>query len=144
MNTVDTKAQQWLEQKERVQQEQTKLDEITNDIADLNEFSARDQNDYGRQIKISGDNYTIILTRPTSTTWDQSKLKNLDYPEVIVYEPKVNKRKLQELDSESQDEINACSTVSIFNKDGSYKKPQIKIETQEMTPDIIEDIGADI
>ena len=61
MNTVDTKAQQWLEQKERVQQEQTKLDEITNDIADLNEFSARDQNDYGRQIKVSGDNYTIIL-----------------------------------------------------------------------------------
>ena len=86
----------------------------------------------------------IILTRPTSTTWDLSKLKNLDYPDVIEYEPKVNKRKLQELDGESQDEINACSTVSIFNKDGSYKKPQIKIDTREMTPDIIEDIGADI
>jgi hypothetical protein len=140
MHNVDTKAREWLEQKERVQQEQAKLDEITDEIANLAEFSAKDQNDYGRQIKSSGINYTILLTRPTSTTWDQSKLKNLDYPEVIVYEPKVNKRKLQELDSESQDEINACSTVTIFNKDGSYKKPQIKIEAQE----ILEDIGADI
>tara|TARA_E500000081_G_scaffold8930_1_gene10598 strand:+ start:303 stop:725 length:423 start_codon:yes stop_codon:yes gene_type:complete len=140
MINVDTIALKWLEQKERVQQEQAKLDEITNEIADLSEFSARDQNDYGRQIKVSGENYTVNLTRPTSTTWDQSKLKNLDYPEVIEYEPKVNKRKLQELDSESQDEINACSTVSIFNKDGSYKKPQIKIEPQEIT----EDIGSDI
>ena len=140
MNTVDTIALKWLEQKERVQQEQAKLDEITNEIADLEEFSARDQNDYGRQIKVSGENYTIYLTRPTSTTWDQSKLKNLDYAEVIEYEPKVNKRKLQDLDSESQDEINACSTVSIFNKDGSYKKPQIKIEPQAIT----EDIGSDI
>ena len=132
MHNVDTKAREWLEQKERVQQEQAKLDEITDEIANLAEFSAKDQNDYGRQIKSSGINYTILLTRPTSTTWDQSKLKNLDYPEVIVYEPKVNKRKLQELDSESQDEINACSTVTIFNKDGSYKKPQIKIEAQEI------------
>lgn len=140
MINVDTIALKWLEQKERVQQEQAKLDEITNEIADLSEFSARDQNDYGRQIKVSGENYTVNLTRPTSTTWDQSKLKNLDYPEVIEYEPKVNKRKLQELNSESQDEINACSTVSIFNKDGSYKKPQIKIEPQEIT----EDIGSDI
>jgi len=140
MHNVDTKAREWLEQKERVQQEQAKLDEITDEIANLAEFSAKDQNDYGRQIKSSGINYTILLTRPTSTTWDQSKLKNLDYPEVIVYEPKVNKRKLQDLDSESQDEINACSTVTIFNKDGSYKKPQIKIEAQE----ILEDIGADI
>ena len=140
MINVDTIALKWLEQKERVQQEQAKLDEITNEIADLSEFSARDQNDYGRQIKVSGENYTVNLTRPTSTTWDQSRLKNLDYPEVIEYEPKVNKRKLQELDSESQDEINACSTVSIFNKDGSYKKPQIKIEPQEIT----EDIGSDI
>lgn len=140
MHNVDTKAREWLEQKERVQQEQAKLDEITDEIANLAEFSAKDQNDYGRQIKSSGINYSILLTRPTSTTWDQSKLKNLDYPEVIVYEPKVNKRKLQDLDSESQDEINACSTVTIFNKDGSYKKPQIKIEAQE----ILEDIGADI
>ena len=140
MHNVDTKAREWLEQKERVQQEQAKLDEITDEIANLAEFSAKDQNDYGREIKSSGINYSILLTRPTSTTWDQSKLKNLDYPEVIVYEPKVNKRKLQDLDSESQDEINACSTVTIFNKDGSYKKPQIKIEAQE----ILEDIGADI
>ena len=140
MQNVDSIALKWLEQKELVQQEQAKLDAITDEISNLQEFSAKDQNDYGRQIKVYGDNYLIYLTRPTSTTWDQSKLKNLDYPEVIVYEPKVNKRKLQELDSEAQDEINACSTVTIFNKDGSYKKPQIKIETQE----IKEDIGADI
>jgi hypothetical protein len=141
MHNVDNKAQQWLEQKELVQKEQAKLDEITNEIADLPEFSARDQNDYGRQIKLSGTSYSISLTRPTSTTWDQSKLKNLDYPEVIEYEPKVNKRKLQDLDSGSQDEINACSTVTIFNKDGSYKKPQLKIEPLQV---IESDFGDDV
>lgn len=141
MHNVDNKAQQWLEQKELVQKEQAKLDQITNEIADLPEFLARDQNDYGRQIKLSGTGYSISLTRPTSTTWDQSKLKNLDYPEVIEYEPKVNKRKLQDLDSESQDEINACSTVTIFNKDGSYKKPQLKIEPLQV---IESDFGDDV
>ena len=115
MQEVDNIALAWLEQKEKVKQEQAKLDQIIQQISDIPEFSPKNSNDYNRRLQIQGDTYRIFLTRPTKTVWDHSALKDLDYPEVIEYEPKVNARKLKELEQEDQDRVNACSVVSIFN-----------------------------
>ena len=140
MQEVDNIALAWLEQNEKVKQEQAKLDQIIQQISDIPEFSPKNSNDYNRRLQIQGDTYRIFLTRPTKTVWDHSALKDLDYPEVIEYEPKVNARKLKELEQEDQDRVNACSVVSIFKENQEVYKPRINIEPLELE----EDIGADI
>ena len=45
MNIVDNIAVEWLEQKERLENEKTKLEAITEKISDLPEFKANSQND---------------------------------------------------------------------------------------------------
>lgn len=141
MNKVDEIALEWLEQKERVEIEKAKLEAVTDKISELPEFAANSQNDYGSQKTAFGDNYRIKFTRPTTTTWDATKLKDLDYPEVIEYVPKVLTTKLKQLPQGDQDKINSCSTVNIFNQQTSnLLKPRIKIETKPLE----EDLGADL
>jgi len=140
MQDVDNIALAWLEQKEKVKQEQAKLDQIIQQISELPEFYPKNSNDYNRRLEIIGDTYRVYLTRPTKKVWDSSLLKDLDYPEVIEYEPKVNARKLKELEQADQDKVNACSVVSIFKENQEVYKPRISIEPLEP----VEDIGADI
>ena len=145
MNIVDNIAVEWLEQKERLENEKTKLEAITEKISDLPEFKANSQNDYGSQKTALGENYRIKLTRPITKTWDATRLKDLDYPEIIEYVPKVLTAKLNQLPQEDQDKINACSTLDPFNKKTTkYLKPKIKVETNPLEEMIHEDIAGDI
>ena len=138
---IDTIALEWLEQKEKLEIEKAKLESITDKISELPEFAANSQNDYGSQKTAFGDNYRIKFTRPTTTTWDSTKLKNLDYPEVIEFVPKVLSSKLKQLPQEDQDKINSCSIVNIFNKQTSnLLKPRIKIEPNPPEEDIASDV----
>ena len=138
---IDTIALEWLEQKEKLEIEKAKLESITDKISELPEFAANSQNDYGSQKTAFGDNYRIKFTRPTTTTWDSTKLKNLDYPEAIEFVPKVLSSKLKQLPQEDQDKINSCSTVNIFNKQTSnLLKPRIKIEPNPPEEDIASDV----